>query len=114
MTLTKKELMTAVKLCSDVAVQRGLPNMRIRPKSHVHYHVRPPFHAHHKKQQQSTTKTTTNTGTSTTAMVVKVHSTSTAMVQATNNSKGETAKYFQLHKKTILIMIESNCITVFA
>lgn len=48
MTLTKKELMTAVKLCSDVAVQRGLPNMRVRPKSHVH-HVRPPFHAHHRK-----------------------------------------------------------------
>merc|ERR1712223_1310678 len=55
MTLTKKELMTAVKLCSDVAVQRGLPNMRIRPKSHVHYNVRPPFHAHHKKQQPSIT-----------------------------------------------------------
>ena len=53
MTLTKKELMTAVKLCSDVAVQRGLPNMRIRPKSHVHYNVRPPFHAHIKKQQPS-------------------------------------------------------------
>ena len=48
MTLTKKELMTAVKLCSDVAVQRGLPNMRIRPKSHVHYNVRTPFHAHHR------------------------------------------------------------------
>ena len=55
MTLTKKELMTAVKLCSDVAVQRGLPNMRIRPKSHVHYNVRPPFHAHHKKLHPSLT-----------------------------------------------------------
>ena len=31
MTLTKKELLAAVKLCSDVAVQRGLPNMRVRP-----------------------------------------------------------------------------------
>ena len=47
MTLTKKELMTAIKLCSDAAVQRGLPNMRIRPKSHAH-HIRAPFHAHHK------------------------------------------------------------------
>ena len=28
MTLTKKEFLAAVKLCSDVAVQRGLPNMR--------------------------------------------------------------------------------------
>ena len=53
MTLTKKELMTAVKLCSDVAVQRGLPNMRIRPKSHVHYNVRTPFHAHHRKPRPS-------------------------------------------------------------
>ncbi len=30
MTLTKKEFLAAVKLCSDVAVQRGLPNMRVR------------------------------------------------------------------------------------
>ena len=30
MTLTKKELLAAVKLCSDAAVQRGLPNMRPR------------------------------------------------------------------------------------
>ncbi len=30
MTLTKKEFLAAVKLCSDVAVQRGLPNMRLR------------------------------------------------------------------------------------
>ena len=88
MTLTKKELMTAVKLCSDVAVQRGLPNMRIRPKSHVHYHVRPPFHAHHKKQQQSTT--TNNNEISSTAVVVKTLSTSTPLVHATNNSKGDT------------------------
>ena len=51
MTLTKKELMAAVKLCSDVSVQRGLPNMRIRPKSHVHHHIRAPFHAHQKRQQ---------------------------------------------------------------
>ena len=28
MTLTKKEFLAAVKLCSDAAVQRGLPNMR--------------------------------------------------------------------------------------
>ena len=28
MTLTKKELLAAVKLCSDAAVQRGLPHMR--------------------------------------------------------------------------------------
>ena len=47
MTLTKKELMTAIKLCSDAAVQRGLPNMRIRPRSHIH-HIRAPFHGHHK------------------------------------------------------------------
>ena len=31
MTLTKKGLLAAVKLCSDVVVQRGLPNMRPRP-----------------------------------------------------------------------------------
>ena len=30
MTLTKKEFLAAVKLCSDVAVQRGLPNMRLK------------------------------------------------------------------------------------
>lgn len=30
MTLTKKEFLAAVKLCSDVSVQRGLPNMRLR------------------------------------------------------------------------------------
>ena len=112
MTLTKKELMTAVKLCSDVAVQRGLPNMRIRPKSHVHYHVRPPFHAHHKKQQQSTT--TTNTGISSTTMVVKAHSTSTALVQTTNNSKGEISECFQLQNKTILIIFGSNYIIFLA
>jgi hypothetical protein len=94
MTLTKKELMTAVKLCSDIAVQRGLPNMRIRPKSHVHYNVRPPFHAHHKKQQQSIT--TTNNGISSTAMVVKAHNTSTPLVNTTTNSKGETPNCFQL------------------
>ena len=32
MTLTKKEFLAAVKLCSDVAVQRGLPNMRPKVK----------------------------------------------------------------------------------
>ena len=36
MTLTKKELLAAVKLCSDAAVQRGLPNMRPR-FSHEHF-----------------------------------------------------------------------------
>ena len=86
MTLTKKELMTAVKLCSDVAVQRGLPNMRIRPKSHVHYNVRPPFHAHHKKHQPSTT--TTNNGVSSTPLIVKSHSTATPLIHATSSPKG--------------------------
>ena len=94
MTLTKKELMTAVKLCSDIAVQRGLPNMRIRPKSHVHYNVRPPFHAHHKKQQQSIT--TINNGISSTAMVVKAQNTPTPLVHTTTNSKGETSDCVQL------------------
>ena len=37
MTLTKKELLAAVKLCSDAAVQRGLPNMRPR-FSHEHFY----------------------------------------------------------------------------
>ena len=30
MTLTKKEFLAAVKLCSDAAVHRGLPNMRVK------------------------------------------------------------------------------------
>ena len=30
MTLTKKEFLAAVKLCSDAAVHRGLPNMRLK------------------------------------------------------------------------------------
>jgi hypothetical protein len=30
MTLTRKAFMAAVKLCSDAAVQRGLPNMRLK------------------------------------------------------------------------------------
>lgn len=30
MTLTKKEFLAAVKLCTDAAVQRGHPNMRIK------------------------------------------------------------------------------------
>ena len=84
MTLTKKELMTAVKLCSDVAVQRGLPNMRIRPKSHVHYNVRPPFHAHHKKQHPSLT---TNVGISNSSTIpAKGRIVSTPLVSS--NSKG--------------------------
>ena len=86
MTLTKKELMTAVKLCSDVAVQRGLPNMRIRPKSHVHYNVRPPFHAHHKKHQPSLTL---NNGLSpSSVMSGKGRVVSTPLVHIPNNSKG--------------------------
>ena len=36
MSLTKKEFMMAVKLCSDVAVQRGLPNMRLRAAKNFH------------------------------------------------------------------------------
>lgn len=36
MSLTKKEFMTAVKLCSDVAVLRGLPNMRLRAAKNFH------------------------------------------------------------------------------
>ena len=30
MTLTKKEFLAAVKLCTDAAVQRGHPNMRVK------------------------------------------------------------------------------------
>ena len=80
MTLTKKELMTAVKLCSDVAVQRGLPNMRIRPKSHVHYNVRTPFHAHHRKPRPS------NDGSSN-SIAVNVANLTTAMANAAVHSK---------------------------
>ena len=85
MTLTKKELMTAVKLCSDVAVQRGLPNMRIRPKSHVHYHVRAPFHGHAKRQQSRI-----DTGLSSTSLTVKSNNTSTPLGHVSLSSKGDT------------------------
>ena len=80
MTLTKKELMTAVKLCSDVAVQRGLPNMRIRPKSHVHYNVRTPFHAHHRKPRPS------NDGSSN-SVALNVANPTTPMANAAVHSK---------------------------
>ena len=36
MTLTKKEFLAAVKLCTDAAVQRGHPNMRVKAiKGHL-------------------------------------------------------------------------------
>lgn len=81
MTLTKKELMAAVKLCSDVAVTRGLPNMRIRPKSHVHHYVRAPFHAHPKKHQNVNVVATT--------MSVKTNVSSQPLVTVPMNSKGD-------------------------
>ena len=96
MTLTKKELMTAVKLCSDVAVQRGLPNMRIRPKSHVHYNVRPPFHAHHKKQQPSVTL---NKGISSSSVISgKGKVVSTPLVHAPSNAKSKFVYYNTFHR----------------
>ena len=91
MTLTKKELMTAVKLCSDIAVQRGLPNMRIRPKSHAHYNVRHPFHAHVKKQQPSLTSKIGVSSTSNISGRGRVVSTP-VVVHAPSISKGNYTK----------------------
>ena len=102
MTLTKKELMTAVKLCSDVAVQRGLPNMRIRPKSHVHYNVRPPFHAHHKKQQHSVAL---NKGISSSSIISgKGRVVSTPLVHAPSNAKSKFAYYNTFHRIQNIIL----------
>ena len=108
MTLTKKELMTAVKLCSDVAVQRGLPNMRIRPKSHVHYNVRPPFHAHHKKQQHSVAL---NKGISSSSIISgKGRVVSTPLVHAPSNAKSKFAYYNTFHRiqNNIELMLSTN------
>ena len=85
MTLTKKELMAAVKLCSDVAVQRGLPNMRIRPKSHVHYHYRAPFHSHPRKQPNINH----STGVSNVIPVKPDKTPTTVGIHAQTNSKGD-------------------------
>ena len=86
MTLTKKELMAAVKLCSDVAVQRGLPNMRIRPKSHAHHHVRAPFHAHYKRHQNVNKEPTT--------VSVKTNVSSQPLGHVPVNSKGDISSIF--------------------
>ena len=97
MTLTKKELMTAVKLCSDVAVQRGLPNMRIRPKSHVHYNVRTPFHAHHRKPRPSNDGMPNN-------MAINVANPSTPMANGPVHSK---CKISIMIVDTIIIIVEA-------
>ena len=57
MTLTKKEFLAAVKLCTDAAVQRGHPNMKVKAiKSHMKA-VSTPNHQPKGFQSQSNSNT---------------------------------------------------------
>ena len=63
--------------------------LRIRPKSHVHYNVRPPFHAHIKKHQPSLTSKTGVSSSSVIAGKGRIVSTP-VVVHAPSISKGNS------------------------